>query len=192
MGRTLLSAAFDLGFDLRVLDPHRHDPYGPLSRPRTSNAGLPITFHGLPRLSCMQIVRLSLLGAALFSCLPTIAQDSPMFRGNLAHTGVYNASGVPKFSKIKWKFQTGGQVISSPAVTNGAAYIASTDGNLYAVDLESGAQKWRNHLSRNLQRPLLCGGCGNRETKVEVSDRRRTAIRREASPWFRACGRNHA
>ena len=66
-----------------------------------------------------------------------------MFRGNLAHTGVYDAVGVPKFSRIKWKFQTGGQVIASPAVTNGVAYIASTDGNLYSVDLETGAQKWK-------------------------------------------------
>jgi len=90
----------------------------------------------------MKIVRLSLLCAQCF-CLPTLAQDSTMFRGNLAHTGVYNAAGVPKFNKIKWKFQTGGHVISSPAVTNSAAYIASTDGNLYAVDLESGAQKWK-------------------------------------------------
>ncbi len=65
-----------------------------------------------------------------------------MFRGDLAHTGVYHSPGVQKFSKIKWKFQTGGQVISSPAVANGMAYIGSTDGNLYAVDLESGAQKW--------------------------------------------------
>jgi outer membrane protein assembly factor BamB len=90
----------------------------------------------------MKIVRLSLFGALLF-CLPMFAQDSFMFRGNLAHTGVYDAPGIPKFSRIKWKFQTGGQVISSPAVTNGTAYIASTDGNLYAVDLESGAQKWK-------------------------------------------------
>ncbi len=66
-----------------------------------------------------------------------------MFRGNLAHTGVYDAVGVPKFNRIKWKFQTGGQVIASPAVTNGVAYIASTDGNLYSVDLETGAQKWK-------------------------------------------------
>jgi outer membrane protein assembly factor BamB len=90
----------------------------------------------------MKIVRLSLLGA-LCLCLPSFAQDSPMFRGTLAHTGVYNAPGVPKFSKIKWKFQAGGQVVSSPAVTNGTAYIASTNGNLYAVDLESGTQKWK-------------------------------------------------
>lgn len=66
-----------------------------------------------------------------------------MFRGNLAHTGVYNARGIQKFSKIKWKFQTDGQVISSPAVSNGTVYIASTDGNLYAADLQSGAQKWK-------------------------------------------------
>jgi outer membrane protein assembly factor BamB len=90
----------------------------------------------------MKIVQLCLFGALLF-CLPAFAQDSPMFRGNLAHTGVYDASGVPKFSKIKWKFQTGGQVISSPAIANGTAYVAGTDGNLYAVDLESGAQKWK-------------------------------------------------
>ena len=66
-----------------------------------------------------------------------------MFRGNLARTGVYNAPGVPKFSQVKWKFHTDGQVISSPAVANGVAFVGSTDGNLYAVDLESGAQKWK-------------------------------------------------
>ena len=66
-----------------------------------------------------------------------------MFRGNLAHTGVYNAAGVPKFSQIKWKFHTDGQVISSPAVANGMVFVGSTDGNLYAVDLESGTQKWK-------------------------------------------------
>ncbi len=69
-----------------------------------------------------------------------------MFRGDLAHTGVYNAPGVPKFSRIKWKFRTGGQVISSPAVADGTIYVASTDGNLYAVDLESGSQKWKLEL----------------------------------------------
>ena len=66
-----------------------------------------------------------------------------MFRGNLAHTGVYDAAGVPSFSRIKWKFQTKGQVISSPAVANGVIYVAATNGNLYAIDLESGAQKWK-------------------------------------------------
>ncbi len=66
-----------------------------------------------------------------------------MFRGNLAHTGVYNAVGVQKFSKIKWKFHTDGQVISSPAVAGGTVYVGSTDGSRYAVDLASGTQKWK-------------------------------------------------
>ncbi len=69
-----------------------------------------------------------------------------MFRGNLAHTGVYNAPGVQNFGRIRWKFQTGGQVIASPAVVDGTAYVASTDGNLYAVGLESGALKWKLEL----------------------------------------------
>jgi len=66
-----------------------------------------------------------------------------MFRGNLGHTGVYDATGVPKLNGVRWKFHTNGFVISSPAVANGVAYVGSTDGNLYAVDLASGAQKWK-------------------------------------------------
>jgi eukaryotic-like serine/threonine-protein kinase len=81
--------------------------------------------------------------AALLIGWPAFSQDSAMFRGNLQHTGVYDAAGVPRFSKIKWKFHTGGRVISSPAVANGVVYAGSTDGNVYAVDLDSGAQKWK-------------------------------------------------
>ncbi len=66
-----------------------------------------------------------------------------MFRGNLAHTGVYNAAGVSKFTAIKWKFQTAGRVISTPAVVAGVAYVGSTDGNLYVIDAGSGALKWK-------------------------------------------------
>jgi eukaryotic-like serine/threonine-protein kinase len=90
----------------------------------------------------MKMVRHSLLATLLLTLL-ALGQDAAMFRGNLAHTGVYNAQGVPKFSQVKWKFHTDGQVISSPAVANGTIFVGSTDGNLYAVDLESGTQKWK-------------------------------------------------
>jgi len=66
-----------------------------------------------------------------------------MFRGDLQHTGVYGAPGVPKLNGIKWKFHTGGRMISSPTVVNGVAYVGSTDGNLYAIDSGSGALKWK-------------------------------------------------
>lgn len=86
-----------------------------------------------------------LLSAIFVSSLPFagVAQDAAMFRGNLQHTGVYTAAGVPKFNAIKWKFHTGGRVISSPAVVGGVAYVGSTDGNLYAVDVSTGTVKWK-------------------------------------------------
>lgn len=66
-----------------------------------------------------------------------------MFRGNTRHTGVYEATGVAKFSGLKWKFQTRGMVIGSPAAAGGKVYFGSTDGNLYAVDAESGVAQWK-------------------------------------------------
>lgn len=86
------------------------------------------------------------LGAAIGALAigaPLAVQAEPVFRGNAAHTGVYHGPGVPKFTQVKWKFQTKGKVISSPAVANGAAYVGSTDGHLYAVDVGSGQERWK-------------------------------------------------
>jgi outer membrane protein assembly factor BamB len=71
-----------------------------------------------------------------------VAQDTAMFRGDLAHSAQY-AQGLPKLNGVKWKFHTLGEVISSPAVVDGVVYVGSTDGNLYAVDQESGALRWK-------------------------------------------------
>ena len=90
----------------------------------------------------MKIARRSLL-TTLLLCMSSFGQDAAMFRADLAHTGVYKGQGIPKFSQVKWKFHTDGQVISSPAVADGTVFVGSTDGNLYAVDLASGAQKWK-------------------------------------------------
>jgi len=79
----------------------------------------------------------------LLLCLPALCEDAWMFRGNPAHSGVYQAAGVATFSGLKWKFHTRGMVIGSPAVSEGKVYFGSSDGNLYAVDAESGAQRWK-------------------------------------------------
>ena len=82
-----------------------------------------------------------------------------MFRGNLAHTGVYDATGVPKLSGLKWKFHSGGLIVSSPAIANGLAYVGSTDGNLYAVDLNSGTMRWKFETkARVVSSPAVAGG----------------------------------
>ncbi|HVO63490.1 MAG TPA: PQQ-binding-like beta-propeller repeat protein [Terriglobales bacterium] len=75
--------------------------------------------------------------------LPAQAQDAPMFRGNLQHTGIYNAPAISTLHGIKWKFHTAGRVISSPAVVDDAVYVGSTDSNLYALNLASGALRWK-------------------------------------------------
>ena len=79
----------------------------------------------------------------LFLSLSCWSQDAVMFRGNPQHTGVYQAVGVSRFNKVKWKFHTNGSVFSSPAVAGGVIYVGSGDGNLYAVDLQSGGLKWK-------------------------------------------------
>jgi outer membrane protein assembly factor BamB len=84
-----------------------------------------------------------MLFVGLCLSLSISAQDAAMFRGDLQHTGVYDAAGVPKLNGVKWKFHTGGRVISSPAVVNGVAYVGSTDGNVYALEAGSGSLKWK-------------------------------------------------
>src|ERR1043165_3714918 len=71
----------------------------------------------------------------------TMAQGT--FHGDASHTGVYPAAGPTQLNGTKWTFKTDGPIIGSPAVANGVVYIGSTDGNLYAVDQETGKQKRR-------------------------------------------------
>jgi outer membrane protein assembly factor BamB len=87
------------------------------------------------------LVKAMTLGLLLSPWL--FGSDAPMFRGDLQHSGVYSSSAIAKLSRVKWKFHTKGMVFSSPAVADGIAYVGSNDGNLYAIDLVSGAQKWR-------------------------------------------------
>lgn len=96
---------------------------------------------------------------ALQAVAPVFCQSPAMFRGNLAHSGVYDAEGIAAFTKVKWTFRTSGQVISSPAVSGGTVYVGSTDGSLYAVDRETGTQKWKFEAkSRIASSPAVAGG----------------------------------
>ncbi len=72
-----------------------------------------------------------------------MGEDPWMFRGNPAHSGVYEGAGLAHFGGLKWKFHTGGMVIGSAAVSEGRVYFGSTDGNLYAVNADSGALRWK-------------------------------------------------
>jgi outer membrane protein assembly factor BamB len=83
-------------------------------------------------------------GALLFvSCIAGACQAQSMFRGDPAHSGVYAGPGPRQFHRVKWKFPTGNRIVSSPVINNKRLYFGSDDGNVYAVDAESGRQIWQ-------------------------------------------------
>jgi len=80
------------------------------------------------------LIALSLVG---------IAQAQSMFRGDAAHSGTYSGQAPRQFHRLRWKFQTGDRVISSPVCQEKVLYFGSDDGNIYAVDAEKGDQLWK-------------------------------------------------
>src|SRR6185503_9733364 len=79
----------------------------------------------------------------LLLLIVTTAMAEPTFHGDAARTGVYLTAGPTQLKGTKWTFQTEGPIIGSPAIAKGTVYIGSTDGNMYAVDQETGKQKWK-------------------------------------------------
>jgi eukaryotic-like serine/threonine-protein kinase len=74
------------------------------------------------------------------------AQRAPAqstFHANNARTGVYDSPGPTKLTGVKWTFKTNGPVVGSPAIVGGVVFIGSLDGSMYAIDQETGQQKWK-------------------------------------------------
>ena len=65
------------------------------------------------------------------------------FHGNNARTGVFDSAGPKQFGAVKWTFKTEGAIIASPAIADGTVFIGSSDNGFYALDQETGKQKWK-------------------------------------------------
>ena len=97
------------------------------------------------------------MSCALIPVPALLAQRT--FHGDNARTGVYPAAASPARGEMKWKFSTGGAVIASPAIGDGFVYIGSTDGALYAIDEQTGAQHWKYSVSEPISSsPALANG----------------------------------
>ncbi len=90
------------------------------------------------RVGMKHIVAVLLLASIV---TPALAQSS--FHGNVARTGVYQGAGPAQFGGVKWVFNTGGPIVTSPAIADGVIYIASLSGHLFAIDQQTGKEKWK-------------------------------------------------
>jgi outer membrane protein assembly factor BamB len=68
---------------------------------------------------------------------------APTFRGDAAHSGEYASQAPRQFHRVKWKFATGDRVVSSAVWHDKVLYFGSDDGNVYAVEAETGHQLWK-------------------------------------------------
>lgn len=77
-----------------------------------------------------------------------VRTDWAQFRFNSTHTGMNpyeNTLGPNNVGKLvlKWHYQTGAAVSSSPAVANGIVYVGSQDRNLYALSATKKTLLWK-------------------------------------------------
>ena len=87
------------------------------------------------------------------------AQAGALFRGDAARTGVYAGAAPKSIEQVLWEFKTGGRVISSPVVADGAVYVGSNDHFLHALDAVSGHELWKFQTGANVNStPAVVGG----------------------------------
>ena len=79
--------------------------------------------------------------ALLLSCIAAPALAQSMFHGNAARTGVYPDAGLLQPGGVKWTFDTGGPIVTSPVIADGVVYIGSLTGHIHAIDQQSGVEK---------------------------------------------------
>ncbi len=81
----------------------------------------------------------------------------PVFRGDRNLSGTTNERLFANI-ELRWSFDTGESVVSSPAVGFGNVYIGSTDGVVYAVRLNDGSMIWQTDTGDDIEAsPLLIG-----------------------------------
>ena len=86
-------------------------------------------------------------------CSLLSAHGQTMFRGNPAHTGVYSGPAPRQFHRVKWKFPTGNRIVASPVIEGSLVYFGGDDGNIYAVDSETGRQVWKTKTRGPVSQP---------------------------------------
>jgi outer membrane protein assembly factor BamB len=70
------------------------------------------------------------------------SSDGSMDRANVHGTGVYVTKGVPQLTGLKWKSKINDGFVDTAAVAQGHSVYFGAGGHLYAIDTETGAERW--------------------------------------------------
>lgn len=106
--------------------------------------GMEVTRRGLLRQTGSTTMAVAAIGAATKSASGTNDGGShPMFQYDAANTGHNPTSSGPTDSvKQKWAFDVGEPIRSSPAVASNTIYFGHSSGMAFALDAETGEQRW--------------------------------------------------
>ncbi len=69
--------------------------------------------------------------------------EAAMYRYNLGRTGSTGYNMVDPVGELKWSFETGAAITSTPVVVGDTVYFGSNDHNLYAVNTVDGSLRWK-------------------------------------------------
>jgi outer membrane protein assembly factor BamB len=73
----------------------------------------------------------------------------PMWRHDPAHSAIGQSG--PTNLTLRWKFTTGGAVVSSPSAAYGMIYVGSQDKGVYCIDARSGEFIWKFDTSARIK-----------------------------------------
>jgi len=76
----------------------------------------------------------------------------PMFQLDSGNTG-YNPDASIATEQVgqQWRTSTLGEVVASPVIYNGRAFVGSQDGKVYAMSLENGDKLWEYNIGEPIQ-----------------------------------------
>jgi outer membrane protein assembly factor BamB len=114
---------------------------------------------GILSLKLMAVASEIALAALFLFTIGSFAQSSAMFRGDLAHTGLYGGAAPKNIKHILWEFKTAGRIFSSPVVSDGIVYVGSEDHSLHAIDAGKGREIWKFQTEANVNStPAIANG----------------------------------
>ncbi|WP_225306791.1 outer membrane protein assembly factor BamB family protein [Haloarcula hispanica] len=75
-----------------------------------------------------------------------------MFQFDSANTG-YNPDASIATEQVgqRWRTSTLGEVVASPVIANGMAFVGSRDGKVYAMDVEDGSKQWEYNIGEPIE-----------------------------------------